>query len=172
MDGFRALLVEGVFYKTDSRLLCASDRGVVDVNAMLSPLQGQRVRLAAHHLPPNPPDPTKWGGGCCLWEQTGRCPAGHHARPTWLFNLSHEGILVQDGATWVVESFDGTRTPFRLEEMLVGHQARVAAATVLDLEKMRDALGAAGGSDEVESLVERANDLHDLLSRIRGGEKK
>jgi hypothetical protein len=86
-----------------------------------------------------------------------------------LFNLSVEGVLNRAADRWSVESFDGQTHPLPLTEMLVGHHARVASATVVDIDKMREALERNGGSDMVEELVGRADDLRDILSRIRPG---
>jgi len=168
MEGFRALLLEGVFYNKDSQLLCTSNKGVENLFDMLTSVEGQRIKFAAHHLPPTlQPDPSKWGGGCCLW-QPAKCPAGHSEKPTWLFNLSVEGILVRSNAVWSIESFDGKTTALPLQTMLVGHYARVAAATMLDVEKMREAV-ASQDLPNVEGLASRAEDLRKLLSRLREG---
>jgi len=137
---------------------------------VLSVLEGQRVKFAAHHLPPTTqPDPSKWGGGCCLWQPSGKCPAGHHERPTWLFNISLEGVLIRTGEAWSVESFDGKTTALSLREMLVGHHARITSATLLDVEKMREAVESKNMTDTVEDLASRADDLRDLLTRLRNG---
>lgn len=170
MEGFRALLLEGVFYNDGPRFLCASHKGIEDVPSVLSSVEGQRVKFAAHHLPPTTqPDPTKWGGGCCLWQPSGRCPAGHAERPSWLFNISLEGVLLRSGDAWSVQSFDGQTTVLSLQEMLIGHHARIATATLLDVEKMRDVVESNNMTDTVEDLAARADGLRDLLTRLRNG---
>lgn len=170
MEGFRALLLEGVFYNEGPRFLCAGARGVEGVSSVLSSVEGQRVRFAAHHLPPTAqPDLSKWGGGCCLWQPSGRCPAGHAEKPSWLFNISLEGVLLRVGDAWFVEGFDGKTTALTLQEMLIGHHARIATATLLDVEKMREAVESKNMTGTVDDLVARADDLRDLLSRIRSG---
>jgi hypothetical protein len=167
MGEFRALLIEGIFYEDDARrLLCDTGRGVKDVRVDLRALLGQRVRIAAHHLPRDP-DPLRWGGGACLWQPSGRCPAGHHDRPTWLYNFVAEGVLDETEDVFRVEGFDGGVVEVALATMLPGHHARVAAATVLSAEAMREALDASGMESSVEGLGARIENLQEILGRLR-----
>lgn len=169
MDEFQAILIEGHFTYEMGGLVCHAAQGRVLVDEVLSPFEGKRVRIAAHHLPPMPPDPTRWAGGACRWQDQGLCPAGHHARPTWLYNESVEGVLERAGlGDWVVVAFNGTRTNLPLAQLLVGHSARIAAATVVSVEKMRESLEAKGMQGTVEGMTERVADLRELLGRLRG----
>jgi hypothetical protein len=165
MDDFKAVLAEGVFTRNGMAIHGPRD---TTVEAELRPLVGKRVRLAMHHLPPNLHNlnPDKWGGGSCLW-QPSPCPAGHHERPDYLFNLSAEGVLWDrekyDG--WCIERLDGTilDLPFR---KMAGHHGRLAAATLIDVEKMRDALTPEALAG-VEGLSVQADALREMLERMR-----
>ena len=187
MRGFHAILLEGVFYLGDmpypdvhgeiregyNDLLCPSKSGPKSVYDELLPLVGQKVRVAAHHLPQLPIDANRWGGGSCMLQRTGYCPFGHHENPGRLFNISTEGILVYDldhanaEGGWWVEQFDGTRVALPLAHALVGHQSRVAAATATAIDEMRDVV-TQSGMEPVESLGNQVNDLTDLAERLRG----
>lgn len=172
MSKFPILLREGAFYTSvEGDLLVSAETGTVAVEDLLRPFEGRRVRVAAHHLPLNL-DPTRWGGGSCEWEKTGTtCPAGHHLRPSWLYNVSVEGILLKDTpGEWVVEGADGARTPLDLRINLMGHTGRIACALLSTVEEMRDKLGLS--AHMVDGLGVRANDLRDLmgqLQKITGG---
>lgn len=167
MGGFTTILLEGIFYEEGAHLVVRTEVGVVPVAAKLAPLLGARVQFAAHHLPPNPPDLQRWGGGSCLWEGTGSpCPAGHGTHPLFLFNVSSDGVLTEDGGAWFLDRFDGTRTPLHLRA-LIGHYGRIATATLLSVEAMRDVL-ASNGVEGVEDLGVRADELREILTRIKG----
>ena len=192
MEDFKAILLEGVFSLVDDDkvnwgedtfsvdpddILVNTQKGKESLTDPLDPQIGQHVTLAMHHLPPQmPPDTTKWGAGSCLLEPMGWCPFGHHKNPQSFFSLSVEGHLRRDGLRWYIDKFDGTQEeiPFHF---LVGHHARVACATMLDVEKMhesleqlRNNLGASMG----QSLADLPSDvtgvdvgeLKDLLGRL------
>lgn len=191
MSGFHAILLEGVFYLGDepypdvngetregyTDLLVPHRDGPKSVYDELLPLVGSKVRVAAHHLPMLPIDPARWGGGCCMFQEMGHCPFGHHEHPGRLFNVSEEGILVYDidhsrsEGGWWVERFDGTRVPLPLAHALVGHQSRVAAATALAIDEMKDAV-AESGMDPVEALGGKITEMRDLAERLQGKTRK
>lgn len=167
LDGFHALLLEGVF-NLGVDFSCYTSESTKDVAETLRPFLGQRVRVAAHHLPLRL-DSTRWGCGSCLWQDgqagAGPCPAGHATRPSWLYNVSVEGVLEPtDDLDWRVVGFDGTVTNLELRRMMPGHVGRILAATVLSVEQMRDALSASGLAGAVESL----GSLQDVLGRLGG----
>lgn len=152
MPDFRACLIEGAFYED---LRCGSGQ---NLQVELHALEGQRVRIAAHYLPVSPPDMSRPGAGSCLWP-IGKCPAGHQTRPDWLFAMTGEGILsYKSKGLWVIEGLDGQEQQIPLGTLLPGHQARVAAASLLTIEEMRDTVTRAGLSDRVANL-------QDLLQR-------
>jgi hypothetical protein len=199
MGEFQAILLEGLFFLSanpnpDSQgvvrpgfndLIVQTPTGERSVYATLRPLVGQRVYFAAHHVPSEPIDASRWGGGSChwqpasghqddpaRWQPTPRCPFGHHEHPTRLLNLVAQGVLAYDfdHATctggWWVDCADGSRVILPWLH-LVGHTARVAAATMMAAEQMRDAAMASGM--DVEGLGTQVADLRDLvmdLSRI------
>ena len=184
---FQAILLEGIFFLgtdpyPDSNgetregfcdLLVQEDPGKPSrsVYDILLPLVGQKVQFAAHHLPSLPIDPTRWGAGSCMWQSAGHCPYGHHERPGDLFNVSVQGVLVYDldheksSGDWWVEQFDGKRVPLPLALVLAGHQARIAAATVMSVEEMRSALEKAGGGS-IDALGASVSNMQELLERL------
>jgi hypothetical protein len=156
LEEFKAILLEGVFsLEDDGEAPWGQDPFVVDPTTIVSltedhgkqslvetlkPQIDQRVTIALHHFPPvMPPDPEKWGGGSCLLQPMEWCQFGHHEHPHRFFSLSLEGILRQDGTRWFIEKFDGTEVdlPFAF---LVGHYSRVACATMIDVDKMKESL--------------------------------
>jgi len=162
MNSMRTVLVEGLFYTQEGDLV--TERGD-SLYQHIMPLVGQDIQLAVHFMPPIPPDPGKWGGGCCMW-QPAECPAGHHEHPDRILNISLRGVLVQEtGDRWFLDTFDGKRVgiPFVL---LDGHYGRVAAATVPDVQAMQEALGSINW-ESVEAMGFRANNLRDLMERLR-----
>ena len=55
---FQVVLLEGAFYFDDQKGLYVEEGGVRHfVLEALEPLFDQQVQIAAHHLPPMPPDP-------------------------------------------------------------------------------------------------------------------
>lgn len=162
MGDLRAILVEGLFYIQDGKI--STDRGDF-LYEHLEPMVGQDIQLAVHFMPPNPPDPDKWGGGCCMW-QPADCPAGHREHPDRILNLALRGVLGRDGDRWFMDTFDGKQVdlPFAL---LDGHHGRVAAATVFDVQAMQEALAEKFTPESLEALGVRANNLRDLMERLR-----
>lgn len=154
--GFSVVLLEGVFAGPN-----LSIRGGPVADALVQ-FVGERVRLAAHHLPSDPIDPTRWGGGSCTY-QPGLCPFGHHAYPTRMYSFSAEGILGRDGDAWTLTRFDGTVVPIGLEA-LVGHRGRVACAPVFDVEAMRDSVVSSGIDGDIGIKVD---ELRAVLERLR-----
>jgi hypothetical protein len=158
-----ALLLEGRFYQNpglvDPYCIQTDDGCSRQVAASLQPFLGQRVRFALHHLP-LAPESGRWGGGCCLW-QPAPCPAGHHERPGYLYNVTGEGILRR--GPWRLEQFDGTPLLLDLAPM-DGHVGRLACVSLVDAERMRDIVAASG----LEAVGVQANELADLLGRLKG----
>ena len=161
MDELRTMLLEGLFYRRDG--IITTDKGVA-LFEQLEPLVGQDIHLAVHFLPSDPPNPERWGGGCCMW-QPSQCPAGHHEHPDRLLNLAVRGVLGRDGDQWWIDQFDGKRVqiPFTL---LDGHQGRVAAASVFDVQAMQESLSNIT-PDMIENISIRSNNLRDLLDQLR-----
>lgn len=128
----------------------------------LDPLVGRDILVSLHHDPPTPFDPTRWGGGCCLWEPSGECPAGHHLEPLGLLAVNGRGVLQHDASQWWLDAPDGRRIdlPFALLE---GHRARVVGVTVLDpTVPVKDAK-----LTDSDDLITRVVDLRDFLARLQ-----
>jgi hypothetical protein len=193
VSDFRAILLEGVFYLSDepypdskgilrpgfNDLLVQPDQGPPgSIYAAIRPFLDGRVQIAVHQLPNMPPDLTRWGGGSCLWMGAGLCPFGHHKEPFRLFNVSGDGFLRYDldhgrsEGGWWLDRPDGAREILPLAMAMAGHRGRVAVATAMTVEQMRDAVMSSGDLNSVEALGRRAEDLRDLvagLSKIAGG---
>jgi hypothetical protein len=189
VSDFQALLLEGIFYSdsdSGALMLESAKEDHVNVIEALMRLNQRQVQISVHHLPPMPPDPTKQGGGCCLWGMEPRfpthggtthggttfCPFGHHKEPTKLLNVTAQGTLdlrvgsYESETTFAVQKFDGTEVVLPFQHYLAGHVGRIAAATVVDIEAMKDALLKSGGFGQVEGLGERLGDLRDLLQQL------
>lgn len=171
---FRTVLIEGDFYEEGDTIKARSRGQIVDVGGILAPLVGEEIQMAIHYVPPNPPDPTKWGGGCCNLQETGKCPAGHDQDPYRILNVHGQGVFRCDPTSsrcpWWLEKFDGTRQDFPLY-LLIGHHARLVAATVFDVERMRDSIGP-DAAEKVENMGVRVENLKDILERMKSALKE
>jgi hypothetical protein len=186
LSEFQALLLEGIFYQDDDEGLMvtpAKGPAIKVIDALLR-LNERNVQISVHHLPEMPPDPTRWGGGCCLWEQQvdrfsthdgqAFCPFGHHKHPTKLLNVVAQGVMHYESGFYpsesrvIIHQFDGTTVDFQdaFSGYLPGHRGRIAVATVVDIEKMREALLKSGGLGMVEGMGGRINDLKDMLGHL------
>ena len=164
MSEFRSVLIEGIFSEKGGSLVATRDDGVeVIVEQVLAQLEGEEIQFAAHHLPPHPVQPDRWGGGCCYWEPSGECPAGHHRNPGFLLNVTGQGVLRRDDTGWWIQLFNGKRLDIPLN-MLIGHSSRVVGTTVFDIERMRDALL---DHPDLEILSTKADDLRDLVQHLQ-----
>ena len=118
----RVVLLEGLFYilnKDDLYFQTEQHPRPVSVKEYLTPLIGEDVLFVAHHHPREPLDESRWGGGCCMWENAQVCPAGHHENRAFLFNFSENGVLQYDDKGW---SIGGRYINF---DMLNGHYSRL-----------------------------------------------
>lgn len=160
------IILEGLFALSNEGHIQVhqADGQVVDVLDQLMPLVGQRVRIALHHVPPSPPDPNRWGGGCCHW-QPSKCPAGHHVEPASLHNVSFEGLFLVRDSRFEVVHLNGKVHSVAFG-LLLGHDARIAAASLLDVAAMRESLEKQGLAD-VETLGGQAKDLREILARFK-----
>ena len=172
MGEFKTLLLEGIFYEKDGRITVAhegiSENEDVLVDEALALLLGQTIQLALHYLPPVPMIPSRWGGGCCLWEPAGRCPAGHHENSGFLLNISGQGILRRQESLWWLELDTGSKQEIPLG-LLPGHRARLVATTVFDLETLEKVRECLEGADagQLETLVRRARNIKDIIARFQ-----
>lgn len=162
---FCSILAEGDFYKEDGILKVVHRNQVIEIHPLLKPLLGEEVQIAIHFVPSENPDLTKWGGGCCNLQESGFCPAGHHKDPYRILNEHGQGVLNLDSdGRWWLQKFDGTRQTIDIG-LLAGHHARLVAATVFDVEKMRDSLSPEA-MEQVEGLGVKATRLQDLIGQL------
>ena len=164
MGDLRTVLLEGIFYEEGDDILVQMDKHPqpVVVREALTPMIDQEIHLVAHHFPAEPLDETRWGGGCCMWESVGKCPAGHHKDHTYLFNLTAQGILCYDPIKgWTV---DGQPIDLR---MLVGHRSRIVVVVKFNLDKMKASLGSLDFND-LNALGEQAIQIKDTLANLQG----
>lgn len=161
MGELRTLLLEGIFYTREatSEVLVQTEQHPlpVSVQEALTPLIGEQVILVAHHHPHLPLDETRWGGGCCMWESSGNCPAGHHKDQAFLFNFSIEGTLQHEGEVW---SVDGQNVDLT---MLLGHRSRLAVVTKFDQDSLRGLLN----TDDLTKLGGQATQMREMLAGLR-----
>lgn len=165
----QVLLIEGVFSRRekDGELIVVPDDGPSQkVDDLLEPFTDARVQLSFHHLPSMPIDPTRWGGGSCLWQPVGRCPFGHHEHPGRLLNFAGNGFLKKTVDGWALQGLDGATRDLGLS-LLEGHYGRVAAAPMDAIEQMRDQVLQSGQALDVEGLGVRAADLKSILERVQ-----
>lgn len=168
MVGPRIVLLEGLFYISDEDgfyVQTDNDSKPASVKEYLKPLIGEDVLFVAHHHPKEPLDESRWGGGCCMWENTQACPAGHHENRAFLFNFSENGVLQCDDGGW---SIGGRYVNFG---MLNGHYSRLVAITkfdagsfssVLDVESIDDL------SNHAEQMKDMISGLKDFLNQMKG----
>lgn len=170
MEKFNAILVEGLFYeKGDSIYIERDDGEHVLLDDVLAPVDGQRVQLALHHLPPNGIQAGDPGAGSCCFPGGVGCPVRHDLHPDRLLSFHLEGMLKK--GPWRLEKFDGSVQLLPLAGM-PGHYGRVGAATTLDVGKMREQLASMNPESIVEALATSgvdAGELKDMLARLRGG---
>ncbi len=165
MSDFQAILVEGLFYlRDDGSLFIEQDDGEhVSWDDTMAPVVGQHVQLAVHHLPPNGVEPDKPGAGSCQWPAGVGCPVKHDQFPDRLLSFHMEGVL--SGSPWLMRKLDGTSFDIPWRGM-PGHYGRVGAATIIDVEKMREQL--AGLTPEALAATGvNVADLEIMLDRLR-----
>jgi len=175
---FRMETLSGIFWIKDGKtlLLSPEDGGdAIDVFAVLNSFVGFKVKVALHHWPTDPPQTGKWGGGCCFWQPSGKCPAGHHENPTYLLNVGGEGFLNRSGDSWWVD-VDGTLEPLPFDKM-EGHQGRLVILTLIDLEEFKkgftlpdiplDGDGPQATPEQIDAVAAAARDLRDLVGQFK-----
>lgn len=184
---FKSVLVDGVFYVKDSVLLVKRDDNPEPtvVADELEKLLDKKIQITVHHWPPNPVVEGRWGGGCCMWEQKGECPAGHHKNPAYLLNFSAAGVLRHTDTKWWLEIDENTIEAIPLE-LMEGHIGRIVAVTLIDaktfaedldfnldgidLDVEADATTQAAQMEKIESQTTQLRDMMgefmDLLKEI------
>jgi hypothetical protein len=163
----------GVFYREDRRIMVADEfEGARDVDEELSEYEGQHLRLVAHHRPLEPVDESRWGGGCCMLENSGRCPFGHHEDPRRAFVFNARGVLRKRDDLWILEQESGELEC--LVECLVGHRSQIIVITVPDVESLEDRIREIQDEspegktiDELRQKIEQTRDLLSEINRLK-----
>ena len=125
---FRSLLLEGLFYEKDGRLVVNRDGRDVDLLLELHPFIGRSVQLAIFHAPPSPVVDGAWGLGCCHWEGAGTCPAGHDKAPGRLVLVKGGGLL-ENGPLRLTSPNGAVLSMDSVLPLLSGHESRVMIVT-------------------------------------------
>lgn len=178
LQGLRVASVLGVFYRDSAALadeeaphvLMVADEsdGTMSVEQLLQRFAGDLVQVVAHHLPLEPHDAARWGGGSCLFEKAGHCPFGHHEHPNLLFTLQASGILRRIDDGWEVASDKGVT---RLDlHHLVGHRGQLVVLRAPALEEIEERMRKVneGVPEEMslDDLTAKLHDARDLLTTI------
>ena len=177
---FNAILEEGVFYTNtdlnefkEKQFVPHTDIFLVEegrnkyLSEIISPFIGEEVMISMHYVI-DPTLPNRWGYGSCQMESLGWCPCNHHSEdPKRVINISQEGTLrvgnpldLGDDEHIYLEKFDGTRfyLPFYL---LVGHNSRVAMATVFSVGEMKDTIL------QDDGLAEQLTHLEEMMKKLK-----
>lgn len=170
LKGLKVVDALGAFYRDAGRLMVADEfEGTRDVDEILRRFEGHEVRLLAHHRPPDFPLRDRWGAGCCLLENTGRCHYGHHDDPRLLFTFNAAGVLRREGDDWVVEKSDGERLRAHVN-FLVGHRSQIVVTSMPDLEGIDEKIRSFDPSNldpsNLDELTGRLQELRDFLQQV------
>lgn len=162
----KVLDFRGVFYEHNSDFWVADEiEGNRNVTSELRTFANQKVRLIAHHLPQQPHDHSRWGGGCCMLENTGFCHFGHHVQRNNLYTFDGVGVFRTD---WHLDGYDYVCRP----SFLVGHRSQVLISRLLDLEDLGSKIKSFDPSNlegaSMDELEERLKSLRDFMVEIGG----
>lgn len=175
MTGLKVLDLIGVFYRQDGHLMVADEfEGAQKVATRLESLVGHEVRLLAHHRPTEPPDRTRWGGGCCHLENTGECPWGHHDNPDTLFMYNGHGVLRIEGDQWFLEKEDGSKQEIRTH-FLEAHRSQIVVTSIPNLEQINEKVRSFDPSKlenaNIDELTDQLGQIRDMLEQIHSLQK-
>lgn len=115
-----------------------------------------------------PVDENRWGGGCCVLENSGHCHFGHHEDPRKAFVFNVSGVLrVEDGRWYLDREDDQVEC---LVEFLVGHRSQIIVTTVPDLEaleeKVRSLDPSRSEAKTIDELTDQLTEMRDTLTEI------
>jgi len=162
--GLKIVDVLGVFYREGERLMAADEfEGVQDVDEVLGRFVGHEVRVIAHHRPQEPHDNNRWGGGCCVLENTGFCQFGHHDNPRNLYTFNGVGVLRAEGVRWCLDPKEGEPLDCRMG-FLEGHRSQIVVTSIPDLEEVEKKVRSFDPSNLENATLE---DLSDTLAEMR-----
>ena len=167
LEGFDTILIEGIFYRDEtSSLMARAPEGKVSaVDQVLGRLENLEIQFAMHHLPEMPLIPDRWGGGCCMWQASGKCPAGHHENPSFLLSIAGRGVLRRQEDGWHLATFEGEDISIPLHQM-EGHMGRIAAVTIIDLNKLRDSISSID-LEKIDTVGIQATQLQEVLGQLQ-----
>lgn len=171
---FRVVNYVGIlFSKEGDWHLTDEDKGEVNLSQELRAMSGGKVQVTIQHAPPDPPDKNRWGGGCCMWEATGRnCPCGHHERPGYLYSVAGVGeIRTTDGPNPWYLSRDGQKPTPIYFGMLEGHRCRFVIVPSVNPDDVADMFKNADPNNLGE-LMERAEQLKAFIAEANKVGKK
>ena len=149
------LVISGLFWKDKKgHLMIQTEEGHFDLLEEVKTFEDSVVEFNLHYYPPDPPDPTVAGGGCCKWGKG--CPFGHAEDPEYMFSFQSEGNLSLDGGNVSVGDWC---VPFQFME---GHYGRLVILRELEIPSgIPEDLGL------VDDLESEAQQLEALLSGLR-----
>lgn len=127
----------------------------IDVEGLFAPHEGREVQVVAYHFPLGGIDPTKSGGGSCLWA-TGKCPF-HTVTPATLYSVKAQGTLRRGADGWVVGV-----TPLRLDT-LRGHHAGIVLFPAPDVTASVSAVT----PEDMSGLSSYMEQVQGLLAQVR-----
>jgi len=154
---FRSLVLEGVFQEKEGVLSVLHEGKEVLVGAELEPFKGRMLRAVIHYAPPSMPDSRRWGMGCCTWQDSGRCPAGHHENPGKMLVFKATGVL--EGNPWRVGDM-----PLPMAD-LPGHRARLILVTDFTPPKLEN-------TQDLSTLVDQMAAMRQFLAGLVGTPKE
>jgi hypothetical protein len=169
--GLKIVDILGVFYREDGCLMAADEfEGARDVDAVLREFDGIHVRVLAHHRPHEPHDKARWGGGCCVLENSGSCHFGHHERPDAIYTFNGVGRLRSDGERWVLDPLDEGDVQDCRVGLLVGHRSQIVVTSIPDFDQIDEKVKSFDPSDledaTLEDLTDRLGEMRDYLAEL------
>lgn len=169
-QGLQVVDLIGVFYEEDGRLMVADEfDGAQDVLKVFEPLEGQQLRLLAHHRPIEPMDKERWGGGCCFFEKYGQCPFGHHEKPLDLYSFNAVGNLRVEGMRMLIDTPEEDTSEV-LVNLLTGHRSQIVVTSIPNLEDLAEKVKSFDPSNiknpTFEDLTDRLSELRNFLSTM------
>lgn len=163
---FRVANYIGVIFWKEGWKLADEVKGEIDLDAEFQAMSGGTVEVMLQHAPPNPHVTGRWGGGCCMWESSGKCPSGHHERHGYLYSVRGKGKIerkdksVRDG--WYLDRQDEPLLAFCMN-MLDGHRCSVSIVPALDPSDIPQDFSKESPSN-LKDLVQRAEQLKQFIT--------